>query len=204
MEPDIKFLHTLLEIAHVEFQTYDLFNQKLVFSSGIARRFLGYTEEEYLQLSEHYSQTIVHPDDIDKVQNTIENVLKAESGQIIDMTVRLRRSDGSFAWLYSRQMVYERSDNDQLLTVIREVEDISQMIALQHSLQEKVNQLKVISFKNSHLIRGPVATIIGLIELIEDRPITSQQNKEVLNFLKDTITKLDGIIHEINDEASLK
>lgn len=204
MEPDIKFLHTLLEIAHVEFQTYDLFNQKLVFSSGIARRFLGYTEEEYLQLSEHYSQTIVHPDDIDKVQNTIENVLKAESGQIIDMTVRLRRSDGSFAWLYSRQMVYERSDNDQLLTVIREVEDVSQMIALQHSLQEKVNQLKVISFKNSHLIRGPVATIIGLIELIEDRPITSQQNKEVLNFLKDTITKLDGIIHEINDEASLK
>jgi len=204
MEPDIKFLHTLLEIAHVEFQTYDLFNQKLVFSSGIARRFLGYTEEEYLQLSEHYSQTIVHPDDIDKVQNTIENVLKAESGQIIDMTVRLRRSDGSFAWLYSRQMVYERSDNDQLLTVIREVEDISQMIALQHSLQEKVNQLKVISFKNSHLIRGPVATIIGLIELIEDRPITSQQNKEVLDFLKDTITKLDGIIHEINDEASLK
>ena len=204
MELDIKFLHTLLEIAHVEFQTYDLFNQKLVFSSGIARRFLGYTEEEYLQLSEHYSQTIVHPDDIDKVQNTIENVLKAESGQIIDMTVRLRRSDGSFAWLYSRQMVYERSDNDQLLTVIREVEDISQMIALQHSLQEKVNQLKVISFKNSHLIRGPVATIIGLIELIEDRPITSQQNKEVLDFLKDTITKLDGIIHEINDEASLK
>jgi len=101
-------------------------------------------------------------------------------------------------------MVYERSDNDQLLTVIREVEDISQMIALQHSLQEKVNQLKVISFKNSHLIRGPVATIIGLIELIEDRPITSQQNKEVLDFLKDTITKLDGIIHEINDEASLK
>jgi len=204
MKPDIKFLHTLLEIAHVEFQTYDLFNQKLVFSSGIARRFLGYSEEEYLQLSEHYSQTIIHPDDIDKVQNTIENVLKAQSGQIIDMTVRLRRSDGSFAWLYSRQMVYERSDNDQILTVIREIEDISQMIALQQSLQEKVNQLKVISFKNAHLIRGPVATIIGLIELIEERPISNQQNKEVLDFLKDTITKLDGIIHEINNEARLK
>ncbi|WP_179413245.1 PAS domain-containing protein [Mucilaginibacter sp. E4BP6] len=204
MKPDIKFLNTLLEIAHLEFQTYDVFNQKLIFSSGVAKRFLGYSEQEYLQLSEHYSQTIIHPDDIEKVQNTIEHILNAESGQIVEMTVRLRRSDGSFAWVYSRQMVYERNDNDHILTVIREVEDVSQMIALQQSLQEKVNQLKVISFKNSHLIRGPVATIIGLIELIEERPVSSQQSKEILEFLKDTISKLDGIIHEINDEASLR
>jgi PAS domain S-box-containing protein len=196
-----KFLHSLFEVAHVEFQAYDLSNHKVVFSSGVARQLLGYTEQEYADLSAGFYQTIIHPDDAPIVQQTIEKVLQSKDGEVVDMTVRLRKVDGAYIWLYSRQMIYERKHHDQTLTIIREVEDVTQLVELQNSLKEKFKQLNTISYKNSHLLRSPVASIIGLVGLIEEHEITSEHNRQVLTFLKETIIKLDSMIHEINDIA---
>lgn len=199
-----KFLHSLFEVAHVEFQTYDLSSHKVVFSSGVARQLLGYTEQEYAKLSSGFYKSIIHPDDLQKVQQTIDNVIQSKNGEVIEMTVRLRKKDDSYIWLYSRQMVYERNEGDGAFTIIREVEDVTKLVNLQQELEAKVAQLNLVSFKNSHLLRSPVSSIIGLVSLIEENDIISEHNRQVLHFLKETITKLDNVIHEINDIARLK
>lgn len=198
-----KFLHSLFEVAHVEFQTYNLSTQKVVFSSGVARQLLGYSETEYADLSRNFYQTIIHPDDIQIVTQAIERIMQSKSGDIVEMTVRMRKMDGDYIWLYSRQMIHERNPHNQNLIIIREVEDVTKLVTLQDELEEKVEQLKMVSFKNSHLLRHPVASIIGLVDLIEEHAITSDHNRQVLGFLKDTIVKLDEVIHEINDIAKL-
>ena len=204
MEPGPKFLHSLLEVAHVEFQTYDLSNHKVIFSSGVTRQLLGYSEQEYADLSADFYKSIIHPDDARKVQQTINKIIQSKNGEIVEMTIRLRKADGYYIWLCSRQMIYERNNNDHILTIIREVEDVTKLIKVQEELEEKVAQLKLVSFKNSHLLRHPVASIIGLVDLFEESAITSEHNRQVLQFLKATITKLDDVIHEINDIARLK
>jgi len=204
MTPGPEFLHSLFEVTHVEFQTYDVHNHKLMFSSGLIHQILGYSEDEYFDLSKDFSKNIVHPDDYQKVRQTIERVIGSKNGEVIDMTVRLRRSDGFYVWLYSRQMIFERKPNDAVLTIIREVGDVTRLVELQDELDEKVEQLKLISFKNSHLLRSPVASIIGLVSLIEEQGITSEHNKQVFYFLKEAIIKLDEVIHEINNDARLE
>ncbi len=203
MRPGIKFLHSLFEVAHVEFQTYDISNHKLLFSSGVAHRLLGYSEDEYIKLSEDFYKNIVHPDDCQKVENTIGKILQSENDQIIEMTVRLRKCDGNYIWVYSRQMVYERNPAKHVCTIIREVEDVTRFMELQDELKSKVEQLNVVSFKNSHLLRSPVASIIGLINLIEEHEIRSEHNRQTLDYLKEAIIKLDNVIHEINDTAKV-
>jgi PAS domain S-box-containing protein len=202
MRPGVKYLHSLFEVSHVEFQAYDVSNHKLVFSSGVAHQLLGYSEDEYSGLSHDFYKNIVHPDDFQKVQQTIDKIIQSKSGEVIEMTVRLRKSDGFYIWVYSRQMIYERNPNNHI-TIIREVEDVSRLVELQNELKEKVEQLKVVSFKNSHLLRSPVASIIGLVDLIEEHGITGEHNRQILHFLKEAITKLDAVIHEINDVARL-
>ena len=203
MKPGIHFLHSLFEIAHVEFQTYDLSNHKLVFSSGMGHQLLGYSQDEYFKLSNDFYKTIVHPDDLEKVQDTINKIIRSKNGTVIEMTVRARRSDGQYIWVHSRQMIYERRDNGNTCMIIREVEDVTELVKLQDELKERVQQLKIVSFKNSHLLRSPVARIIGLVDLIEDHGIVSEHNKQIFHFLKETIMKLDDVIHEINDAARL-
>jgi PAS domain S-box-containing protein len=203
MRPGIKFLHSLFEVAHVEFQTYDVYNHKLVFSSGLAHRLLGYSEDEYFKLSKDFYKSIVHPDDFQKIRETIERVSQAKKGEVIEMSARLRRRDGNYIWVSSRQMILDKSPDNHICTIIRECEDITQLVELQDQLEEKVEQLKVVSYKNSHLLRNPVASIIGLVDMIEEQGINGEHNRQILHFLKEAITKLDTVIHEINDVARL-
>ena len=201
MIPGVKFLHSLFEVAHVEFQAYDLEDHKLIFSSGVARQLLGYSEDEYLKLSTRFFKEIIYPDDFPIVQDTIDKIRQSKNGDIFEMTLRVRRSDGNYIWLRSRQMIYEKCGDDDVCTIIREVEDVTRLIELQDELKQKVAQLKEVSYKNSHLLRSPVASIIGLVDLIEEHGIASDHNKEIVHFLKESIRRLDEVIHEINDTA---
>lgn len=203
MKPSVKFLHSLFEVAHVEFQTYDLTNKKLLFSSGMAQQLLGYSEEEYVQLSDDFYKKIVHPDDYQKVLQTLEKIRHSKAGDVIEMTVRALKKDGEYIWVYSRQTIYERKRKNDVCTIIREAEDVTKLIEIQTALKERIIQLETISFKNSHLLRSPVASIIGLVGLIEEHGITGDHNKQIFHFLKEAITKLDNIIHEINEVARL-
>lgn len=199
----MKFLNSVFEVAHVEFQTYDLLNHKLLFSSGLASKLLGYTEEEYHGLSNDFYKNIIHPDDCAKVKQGIDEITRAKMGDVIEMTVRVRKHDSDYIWLFSRQMIYERNDHDHVFIIIRETEDVTKLIELQDDLEAKVEQLKLISYKNSHLLRSPAASIIGLVDLIEDHGISGEHNRQIMHFLKEAITKLDSVIHEINNDARL-
>ena len=199
-----KFLDSIFEVSHVEFQTYDISGHKVLFSSGVVARLLGYTEQEYASLSNDFYKNIVHPDDVPAVQQVLQKLLDSKTGEIVEMTARLRSINGDYTWLYSRQMVYERSADDKIFTIIREVEDVTMLVQLQAELEEKVGQLKLVSFKNSHLVRGPVATILGLVNIVEDHGINGEHNRQIIAYLKETIIKLDDVIYEINHDAHIK
>ncbi|AYL97998.1 PAS domain-containing protein [Mucilaginibacter celer] len=201
METGNKLLHSIFDVTHVEFQTFDLAQNKLAFSSGMACQLLGYSDEEYRRLSNGFYKEIIHPDDLETVQQTIARVMNARQGEVVEMTARFRKGDGSYIWLYSRQMIFERAADGRAGTIIRQVEDVTRLINLQYELKSKVEQLNLVSFKNSHLLRSPVASIIGLVNIIEEQEITSEHNRQILHFLKDAITRLDEVIHEINDVA---
>lgn len=201
MKPGAKFLHSLFEVTHVEFQTYDVINHKLVFSSGVAHQLLGYPEHELVDLSGDFYKSIVHPDDYHIMLETIKKIMQSKDGEVIEMTVRDRRSDGHYIWVNSRQMIYQRTPDGKVFSIIREAEDVTKLVELERDLEQKVKQLKIISYKNSHLLRSPVANIIGLVGLFEEHGITGQRNRQILHYLKEAIIKLDEVIHEINDAA---
>ena len=203
MKTGRKFLQSLFEVSHVEFQTYDLRNHKLLFSSGILSKLLGYSPEEYQKHSDDFYNEIIHPDDRQKVLDTIYKIVHSTADQIVEMTVRGRRSDGRYIWIYSRQMVMDRDDTRDICVIIREAQDVTKLVELQDELEKKVEQLQVISYKNSHLVRSPVASILGLVSLIEEQEITGEHNMQILSHLKKAIEKLDGLIHEINDLAKI-
>jgi signal transduction histidine kinase len=118
------------------------------------------------------------------------------------MTVRLLRHDGNYIWAYSRQMLLEQKSGKETKTIIREVEDVTYIVELEAQLKEKVEKLQHISYQNSHLLRSPVASIIGLVDIIEDHGIVGDHNLQIFGYLKKTIEKLDQVIHEINDIAN--
>jgi len=199
MKNESEFLKSLIEVSHVEFQSYDFQLHKIICSSGVAEKILGYTTDEFYKLSLNFYEGLIHPDDKQKMQEAVDKIIHSAKGEIVEMTARFRRADGKYIWIYSRKIVSERDEqgNPSLITTV--AEDITLVIDTQDKLREKVQQLESISYKNSHQIRSPVASIIGLINLVEEQDIASQHNLEVFDLLKQAIEKLDTVIHEIND-----
>jgi PAS domain S-box-containing protein len=196
---DPRFIKSLIEVSHIEFQTYDVYHRHLLCSSGVAQKILGYTKEEFFRLSNDFYEGIVYPDDLQVVEENMNKLMHSAPGVIITMTIRMRKSDGDYIWIYTRKIVTERNEKGEPTTITSVAEDISDFIKVQNQLKEKVLQLEAISHVNSHMVRGPVASIIGLINLIEEKDIASPHNLQVFNYLKEAIEKLDNVIYEIND-----
>jgi PAS domain S-box-containing protein len=64
-------------------------------------------------------------------------------------------------------------------------------------IQEQNEKLKEIAWIQSHKVRGPVASILGLISLVDLKSIQDNNNLEVLNNLKTATEALDEIIKEV-------
>ncbi|NMM50212.1 tetratricopeptide repeat protein [Marinigracilibium pacificum] len=64
-------------------------------------------------------------------------------------------------------------------------------------LELKNEQLKEYAFINSHKLRAPVATILGLIQLLENNMINAFEEKEYNCRLKKALKELDKVIKQI-------
>lgn len=86
-------------------------------------------------------------------------------------------------------------DHDKLIGILLHVENISaqKKIQLQSSLQEK--RLIDIAWSLSHETRQPVATLLGLISILNKKTLC-QENLQIINMLEETAGKLEKIIQQ--------
>ena len=57
-------------------------------------------------------------------------------------------------------------------------------------------QLKEIAYLQSHKVRSPVATLMGLVQLIDQKEM-NPENKQLINYIKSTTLQLDKVIQKI-------
>ncbi len=75
-------------------------------------------------------------------------------------------------------------------------------IKLNETRITKQNQLlKEIAYIQSHKLRRPVATIMGLVALIDTENLSAAFNVEIVHKLKEVCQELDDIIHEIVEKT---
>lgn len=66
---------------------------------------------------------------------------------------------------------------------------------------EQNQRLREIAQINSHVIRKPVATILGLMEIFDKTSVSGKQNLEIIQHLATTTQELDDVIKSINDKT---
>ncbi len=194
------FIKSVIEVSHIEFSSYDIKNHALTYSSGLASKILGYTEEEMRDFSQDYNRRIIHPDDLQTVNEQLETLMASKPGQIVEMIVRYRRHDGRYIWGYTRKMVTDRDENGTPTRMTIVAEDITELVSLQEELEARVAELEKVSFRNHHELKGPVASILGLTNMIRDKDMIAEYNREIMQHLCRTVAKLDTVVSEIAGE----
>jgi PAS domain S-box-containing protein len=68
---------------------------------------------------------------------------------------------------------------------------------LNQELNRQNQQLQQFGYITSHTLRGPVATILGLLNVLDKDNLSNPANSSIVEYLTETATRLDGIIHDL-------
>ena len=154
--------------------------------------------------SKNYFESIVHPNDLEKSREAINKLIKSDIGEIVECTLRVRRSDDNYLTLFIRDIVFERNEDNSPSKFTTIVQDVSEVVELEKELNKKLEVIRNISYKNSHELRAPVANIIGLMSIMKEENFQTEYNAKIFHHLEETVTRLDNIIHDINNLANSK
>jgi PAS domain S-box-containing protein len=194
-------LDKLLKVTPVGINIVDLKNNQLIQTSDWVLTHLGYSQEEFKALSQNLFEPIVHKDDREAQLQAYHKLMTDPEILFTECQIRYKKNDGEYVPALLRLSVLEMDENKVPKSALTTAIDITEVIALRERLKEELRKMDIISYKNSHELRGPVASILGLIQLIDYQGWGETISVEIINALKETVQKLDQVIQEINEHS---
>lgn len=130
-----------------------------------------------------------------------ESCQKAFAGEKVVLERKILYTDKVLTW-WQFEFTPARNLKGGITGLVFNANDITKRKAYEENIRMHKKKLVDISAMQSHEIRGPVCTIVGLMSLIKDGDHLS--DKEYLRLMEISTDMLDKNIHEIVDLANDK
>jgi len=96
---------------------------------------LGYTPEEIIGRGMQFFLDVLHPDDLPLIERNLNFWNTASDSDVLTTESRFRRKDGSWCWLLSREVVFERDENHRVIRILGTSQDITELKEAEEDLR---------------------------------------------------------------------
>ncbi|MEQ9622721.1 PAS domain S-box protein [Coleofasciculus chthonoplastes] len=96
---------------------------------------LGYNPEEIIRRGMEFFLDVLHPDDLPLIERNIKFWLTASDSDVLTTESRFRHKDGSWRWLLSREVVFERDENNRVIRILGTSQDITELKEAEEALR---------------------------------------------------------------------
>jgi PAS domain S-box-containing protein len=137
---------------------------------------------------------LIHPEDRDRVVDALSACLE-KNDQTWKIEYRLKAADRNYRFVLDRGFfIYDAIGQPERM--VGSVKDVSERVNYLSDIEGLNKRLGEISWMQSHVVRAPLARIMGLSELLRynEGEITQA---ELLSLLTDSAQELDAIIRNI-------
>jgi signal transduction histidine kinase len=124
--------------------------------------------------------------------------IESQNTEILAQTENLNQSQNKL------QEAYEVIEGQKNLLVHQNINLSTELVGINKDLTETNselikhnNELRQFSYTVSHNLRGPVASLMGLINIIDTRDFSSE-NREIHDHIKTSVNRLDNIITDLS------
>lgn len=140
-----------------------------------------------LAIGQDITELMTKNDKIDKINDELKNKINEISQQNELLN-------------FQQMEIFEKSQ--ELMRQKQEIQQINETLELRvmertRVLEDKNRQLAEYAFINSHVLRAPVSTMLGLINLISYTSL-SKEDQKTYEHLLTTGKVLDNVVHKIN------
>ena len=134
--------------------------------------------------------------------NYAKEVLK---GRNVSYEINYPQPDGSVLWFYTRLFPIT-NDKNEIFGLMLALSDITErknsednLKAAYQRIQDHITSIKDMAWKQSHLIRSPLANLKGLAAMLADNP----SDDEILQYIQAELERLDKAIIDMAEDASV-
>jgi PAS domain S-box-containing protein len=110
---------------------------------------MGYRKED-IKFSIDFFMSLVHPDDLPKMNDVLEDIMKGED--IIEEVLRLRAKDGSYRWILDKGMVTQRDADGRPTKMSGTHVDITDLKEAEQSLIESEYRYRFLTESLPHIL----------------------------------------------------
>ncbi|MEQ1584854.1 MAG: PAS domain-containing protein [Cyclobacteriaceae bacterium] len=199
-----RLVQGILKVSLSSVTMIDFIAKRMSFTSGKIMKNLGYREDEFAELSQNFYKSVIHIDDLPALENHISNLIQSNPGQVFECLLRFCRKEGGYNTLKLRDSVFARDHQGYPQEVICSAIDITQYLNLKAKMDDNMKFIKEMSFKNSHEMRAPVATLLGLAQLMKLELYSPDSVSQMIDYLEQTVKKMDEVIRDLTDTLNEK
>lgn len=154
---------------------------------------LGYSESDAMHMNLF---DFLHPDDVTKITKRLEDVRHIPIGSSLPShNFRIKHQDGSWRWVEST--ITNLIDDESIGGIVDNFHDVTERVFQITAIQTQNEKLKAIAWTQSHVVRNPLARIMGLVDLIKLGTLSREEELRSLDHLLESAKELDYIIQDI-------
>lgn len=191
-EPDTNWFSTAILNSIDGFFDWSTLSGHISLSASF-KNFLGYTRSELNKINKEFFSEYTHGDDRDRVHEEFSSFFKSLKNTHTS-EFRLRAKSGDYVWVH----INGKAQRDDLGTchrfaaVVKNIDgyknDIDKMAKLSESKSKFIASL-------NHELRSPLASIMGIANLMMDEDISENHKK----FMGNIISSADMLMNLVND-----
>jgi PAS domain S-box-containing protein len=180
-------------------------NWLTTYASPSLARTLGYQPEE---LEAKQNVIRFHPDDWPALKEVYQNAL-ARPGVPLWATARVRHKGGHFIW--AEGVVTNMLENENVRGIVANYRDVTerkeaelQQAQMTRDLVQRNKDLEQFAYIVSHNLRGPVANILGISNILKHNAANGEDLSTAVDGLFTATSKLDEVIMDLNRILEVK
>lgn len=171
-------------------------NSVITYISPNAKNVFGY---DYKDIRGNSLLEFSHPDEINQISEDIAEAFQENEG-MLKATTRIKHKDGYYLWIQSEGSVRTSPDGKKYGILVSRDIDKERRAELQ--IREQNTKLKEIAFIQSHILRRPLANILGLLAINTLSDNIPADSLRLLNLIKKEAEIMDDIVYEIVEKST--
>lgn len=173
---------------------YELDTLKFLDVNNAAIESYGYTKDEFLNMTIREIRPV---EDIPLIEAHVKFL--RENGCIqMRKTFRNTKKDGTIIYVEITNNFIHFNNYDACIVLAT---DITEKMLYIQAIEEQNKMFREIAWTQSHIVRAPLARILGIVDLIKKGTLKQEEYPEFLNYIFESADELDSIIKEIVNKA---
>lgn len=187
-ESEEKYRH-IFDFNPLPMWVYDFSTLKFLNVNKAAVKNYGYTKKEFLGMT---IKDIRPPEDVDQLDNSIEGI--KSSGAFNQGVFRHRKKNGE---VFEVDIQSDGIEFDGRKARLVLASDISKQMEYIRAIEKQNLIMRDIAWTQSHVVRAPLARILGLINLLNPDYDTDSDPSEIISHISYSAHELDRIVRDI-------